>query len=112
MTADLVMNALLALAAVFIGVSMIRFHRDEQYQRFNLLALISTRDGQPSRPAVMEFGAFMLFSWGFVVYMNRPAGVPEWFGIAYLGAFVARAAHSAYLRSKEETDERQPQKTT
>jgi hypothetical protein len=104
MTADLVMNALLGLAAIIVGVSMIRFHRDPRYRKFNLLALISNRDGQPSRPAVMEFGAFVLFSWGFVTLMNRPTGVPEWYGIAYLGAFVARAAHSAYLRSKEETN--------
>ena len=47
----------------------------------------------------MEFGAFILMTYGFVVLIQRNA-LAEWYAGIYIGAFVARAAHSAWLSCK------------
>ncbi len=99
---ELVLNVVLGLIAVAVLVSMWRFHvsQDDHYRQFNLIDLITTKDGIISRPAVMEFGVFLLMGWGFIVLVNKSA-LPEWYVTVLVGAFALRAAHSAYLSSKK-----------
>lgn len=96
---EIVLNSILAVLAVAVMVSMYRFHSNTRFQHFNLLDLITTAEGKISRPAVMEFGAFVLLTWGFVFQVQAGKLTTEYAGI-YVGAFVARAAHSAWLSCK------------
>ena len=97
---DVVLNSILGLVLVFIFVSAWRVHNDKnRYANLNVFTLITHADGSFSRPAIQELGVFILFSWGFVMLVNKD-NLPEWYAMSYLAAFVARAAHSAYLNSK------------
>ena len=97
---DILLNSILGLGLLIVIVSTWRFHRDkEKYAKFNLLTLITHQDGTLSRPAVQELGVFIIMSWGFILLINKGT-LPEWYAMSYLAAFVARAAHSAYLNSK------------
>ena len=97
---DILLNSILGLGLLIVIVSTWRFHRDkERYAKFNLLTLITHQDGTLSRPAVQELGVFIIMSWGFILLINKGT-LPEWYAMSYLAAFVARAAHSAYLNSK------------
>ena len=97
---DILLNSILGLGLLIILVSAWRVHHDKKrYKNLNVLTLITHADGSFSRPAVQEFGVFILMSWGFVMLVNK-GNLPEWYAMSYLAAFVARAAHSAYLNSK------------
>lgn len=97
---DVILNSLLGLVLIFIFVSAWKVHNDkERYANLNVFTLVTHADGSFSRPAIQELGVFILFSWGFVMLINK-GSLPEWYAMSYLGAFVARAAHSAYLNSK------------
>jgi len=96
---DYVLNAVLVLLVLAIVASFWHYHRSGNYEQFNLLDLVTTRDGRIHRPAVMEFGAFVLMTWGFIVLINRD-NLAEWYATIYVGAFVLRAAYSAWLRQK------------
>ena len=96
---EIVLNLILIGIFLAVAVSMYRFHTSKRYDSFNLLDLITTRDGRISRPAVMEIGAFVLMTWGFIVLVQRD-NLAEWYAGIYAGAFVLRAAHSAYLSCK------------
>lgn len=103
---DIVLNVLLACAIIAMLVSVWRFHRSGQYEEFNLLDLITSRCGKISRPAIMELGAFVLMTWGFVMLINA-SQLTEWYTGIYVGAFVLRAAYSSYL-AKNVEKERKP----
>lgn len=96
---EIVLNLVLAAVALAVMVSMWRFHKSTRYQSFNLLDLITTHDGKVSRPAVMEFGAWIMMTWAFIVLVQRDK-LAEWYAGIYVGAFVIRAAHSAWLSCK------------
>lgn len=96
---DYILNLVLACVAVAILVSFYRYHRSPRYENFCLLDLITTTEGRIHRPAVMEFGAFVLMTWGFIVLINRDR-LEEWYATVFVGAFVVRAAFSAWLRQK------------
>lgn len=103
---DIVLNSLLGLVLIFIFVSAWRVHHDkERYANLNIFSLITHADGSFSRPAIQELGVFILMSWGFVMLVNKSA-LSEWFVVTYVGAFVLRAAHSAYLNSKNGNGEK------
>jgi hypothetical protein len=102
---DIVLNSLLALGLTIVAVSAYRSHKDPNFKNFNLLKLICHPDGTPSRPAIQEIGAFVITSWGFVLLINK-GNLAEWYMMSYLGFFVARAAHSAYLNSKNGNGEK------
>lgn len=103
---DILLNSLLGLGLLIVLVSAWRIHNDkEKYAKLNILTLITHADGSFSRPAVQEFGVFILMSWGFVMLVNK-GYLPEWYAMSYLAAFVARAAHSAYLNSKNGNGEK------
>lgn len=93
---DFAFTALLLMTLAAILASMWNFHQSEKYKKFNLLDLITARDGSISRPAVMEFGAFVFASWVVVLCALKGNVSEGMFGL-YLGAFIARAAHSAYI---------------
>ena len=102
---DIVLNSILGLALMVVIVSAWRFHKDPRYKQFDLFKLITHADGTPSRPAVEEFVVFGITSWGFILLINK-GNLPEWYMISYLTVFVARAAHSAYLNSKNGNGEK------
>lgn len=99
MSVELYANLILIGIALLIAVSMVRFHNNEHYKHFNLVDLITANDGKVSRPACMEVGAWLLMSWAIVVQVNKGM-LTEWLAGLYVGAFVMRAAHSAYLSQK------------
>lgn len=97
---ELVGNSILALITAAVLISMWRFHRDEHYRRFNVLDVITARDGRISRPAVLEFGSWVIASWYIIIQANRQEAISAEFGL-YLTAFVARAAHAAYMNTQQ-----------
>lgn len=96
---ELVGNSILALIATTVLISMWRFHRDERYKKFNLVDVITARDGRISRPAMMEFGSWVIASWYIIIQANRSEDIHIELGL-YLTTFVARAAHAAYMNSQ------------
>lgn len=99
MSVELYANLILIGLALLIAVSMVRFHNNEHYKHFNLIDLVTANDGKVSRPACMEMGAWIVLTWAFVVQVNKGT-LTEWFAGIYVGSFVLRAAHSAYLSTK------------
>src|SRR3990167_3011002 len=102
---DVVLNSILGLALIVVIASAWRFHKDRRYKNFNLFSLVSHPDGTTSRPAIQEFVVFGITSWGFILLINK-GSLPEWYMMSYLGVFVARAAHNAYLNSKNGNGEK------
>ena len=102
---ELVGNSILALIVVVVLVSLWRFHQDEHYKRFNLVDVITAKDGRISRPAVQEFGAWIIASWYLIIEANRGESIEAEFGL-YLGSFVARAAHAAYMNAQAPNGEK------
>lgn len=96
---ELYANLILLGMAMLVVVSMVRFHRNEHYKHFNLVDIITCRKGKVSRPAIMEFGAWVVATWGFIVLINKDK-LSEWYLGAYIAAFVLRAGHAAYLSNK------------
>lgn len=95
--------ALYALLAIFLLVSTIALwisHRSNRYKEFQLIDLITNSAGIASRPAMMELAAFVLMSWAFIVFVVRGT-LSEWYAGLFVGAFVLRAAYSAFLGSKK-----------
>lgn len=105
MSVELYANLILLGLTMLVAVSLVRFHHNEFYKNFNLVDIITCREGKVSRPAVMEFGAWIVATWGFVVLINKNQ-LSEWYLGAYIGAFVLRAGHAAYLSSKTWTTEK------
>ena len=103
---DILINSILGLGLLVVVVSAWRVHNNkERYANLNIFTLITHADGSFSRPAVQELGVFIIMSWGFILLINKGT-LPEWYAISYLAAFVARAAHSAYLNSKNGNGEK------
>ncbi len=103
MSVDLYANLILLGLVMLVVVSMLRFHNNEFYKDFNLIDVITCREGKVSRPAIMEFGAWVVSTWGFVVLINKNQ-LSEWYLGAYIAAFVLRAGHAAYLSTKTGTE--------
>src|SRR5688572_17319770 len=101
--ADVVMNLILATAAMAILVSIYRAHRSNghsKYRNFNLMDLFTTDEGRADRPALQETVVFLVLTWAVITYTVK-GELTEWLAGIYVGTFVLRAAHAAYLRSKE-----------
>jgi hypothetical protein len=108
--ADIIMYSILAFGLIVTTSSLIAAHRSNgssKYKNFNVMDLFCTGDGHVSRPAVMEITAFMLMSWGFVTFVLQK-NLTDWYAGIYVGTFVLRAAHSAYLRVGQATSEEKP----
>lgn len=106
----LIVNILNMVMAVILALGLIslwRVNLSDQYKQFNLIDLVTTREGRVNRPALQEFGVFIVMSWGFAVLVNN-GGLTEWYVGIYVGAFVLRAAHSAYLSSQNSKPEGKP----
>ena len=102
---DVVMNMILAVAVLAIIVSLWRAHRangSSRYNKFNLIDLVTTNDGYIDRPAFQETIVFIVMTWAVVTYTIKEE-LTEWLAGIYIATFVIRAAHSAYLNSKENT---------
>jgi hypothetical protein len=93
------MNLVLAVVVALTLISLWRVNLSENYKNFNLIDLVTNGEGRIHRPALQEFGVFVVMSWGFILLINKNA-LTEWYVGIYVAAFVIRAAHSAYLRSQ------------
>jgi hypothetical protein len=103
------MYAFLSFGFIIVTSSLFAAHRSNgttKYQNFNVMDLFCTRGGHISRPAVMEMIAFLIMTWGFVTFVLQK-NLTDWYAGIYVGTFVLRAAHSAYLRVNTK-DERSP----
>lgn len=105
MSIELYANLILLGLVMLIAVSMVRFHKNEHYKNFNLVDVVTCREGKVSRPAIMEFGAWVVATWGFAILINQ-GKLTEWYAGLYFGAFVVRAAHAAYLSTKNGVSEK------
>lgn len=97
-----VMNIILVLLLIAIGFSLVMAHRSNgssKYNKFNLIDLFVTKEGIVDGPRTMELIAFLVMTWGFVTLINQKS-LSEWYVGIYIAAFVLRAAHSAYLKTK------------
>lgn len=95
------------LLTLFILTGLVTFYKiqsSKEYENFNCIDLITTKDKHIDRPALMEFSVFVVMTWGFVIMVMRDK-IQEWYVAMYVGAFVFRALHSAYLKSKIPTDQ-------
>ena len=102
---DLILHGMLLVVMMAIMWSFWTLHRKNgSLSNFNLMYLVTSKEGFPDGAKCVELGVFVLMSWGFVVYMTK-GNLPEWFLIAYVSAFVTRGAFGAYLRSKGEPPE-------
>lgn len=100
---DVIMNSILMLVVIAIWLSVYRAHKangSSRYNKFNLIDLITTREGTIDRPAFMEVTAFIVMTWGFI-YLTGSGKLTEWYAGIYIGAFVLRAAHSAFLKCRD-----------
>ena len=103
---DIVLNSILGLALMVVIVSAWKVHHDkERYKNLNIFTLVTHPDGSFSRPAVQEFGVFIVMTWAFVLLANKGT-LTKWFVGVYVVAFVLRAAHSADLNSKNGNGEK------
>lgn len=89
---------LAGIATVVIYLLVLKHNAPEK--SVCLIDLVTARDGTLSRPAVMELGAFVTMTWGFIVLVNTES-LTEWYSGVYVAAFVMRAAYSAFLRGKK-----------
>ena len=98
---DFVMTFLLAVFVVVLIISLVRAHRGNgKLANFNLIDAFRNREGYYSRPAAQETVVFIVMTWTQVTFVLKGQLV-EWFTGLYVGTFVLRAAHAAYMKSKE-----------
>jgi hypothetical protein len=107
---DIILNALLALFGLAIVVSLWKLHsKNGRYQNFNLVNLITNKDGFADGAKCFEVGVFLLMGWGFVVMITSKS-IQEWYVVLFVTTFVLRGAYGAHLRSRNAPD--QPGTTT
>ena len=95
---QIVMSTLLLCAAVGIGVSLIRMHRDKDAPNLTDLITSTDRSGKVRFDArkCWEAGAFLTSTWGFV-FLTASFKLTEFFFIGYMGAWVG----ARFLRDRE-----------
>lgn len=102
---DIILNGILALAGIAILVSVISLQRKNgPWENFNLVHLITNKEGYPDGAKCVEWGVFLLMSWGFITMMIKGTITEAYIGI-YTALFVTRGAYGAYLRSTGKADE-------
>ena len=103
---EIVLNVLIVVIGVVLIRALWKLHKSNGggnplYRNFNLVHLIVNKDGYPDGAKVIEMGAFVLMSWGFIAYVTA-GKLADWYMQTYIGVFVMRGAYGAYLRSKGE----------
>lgn len=97
---DIILNIILSVFFIAMLYSMYKLHRaNSKYENFNLVWLLVNKHGYPDGAKCIEMGTWVLTSWGFIVYILNKT-LPDWYLIAYIGAFIARGGVGAYLRSQ------------
>lgn len=96
---QIVMSMLLLCAAIGIGVSLIRMHRDQNAPNLTDLITSTDRTGRVRFDArkCWEAGAFLTSTWGFV-FLTASFKLTEFFFIGYMGAWVG----ARFLRDREQ----------
>ncbi len=107
---EAVMNIILTVAGILVLVSLWNLHRrNGKYHNFNLVYLLVNKDMFPDGAKCMEVGAWLVMTWGFVTLVTT-GKLSDAYTAAYVGAFAARGAFGAFMRSKG--DPPQPEGTT
>lgn len=97
---EAIMNVMMAVACLSVIVSMWKLHRaNSRYENFNVVSLITNKDGFLDGAKCMEMGAFLLMSWGFVALVTS-GKLTDAYTAAFAGTFAVRGAFGAFLRSK------------
>lgn len=97
---EVILNTVLVMLGLALFVSLVRIHSGNGiYKKFNLVHLITNKDGYPDGAKCMEWGTFLLLAWGFIVYVTAKS-LPEWYAQIFVVAFVLRGGYGAYLRAK------------
>jgi hypothetical protein len=96
---ELAIRLLIGCAAVTWMVILWRMHQSPSMPNFSFRNMFSTRDGFPDRAAIMEGGSWLVMSAVVVIAVLRNSTSIEALCGIYVGAFVLRAAHSAYLHA-------------
>lgn len=85
-----VMKMLLALLVFMVLWTLVQMSRNPD-DTFDLKDLVST-DGKLNERKFTRFGAWVISTWGFIyLIVNNPTTFPEWYFMAYMGAWVANA---------------------
>ena len=103
---EIVLNVLIIVVGIVLIRALWRLHRSNGggnplYRNFNLVHLITNKEGFPDGAKCIEMGAFVILSWGFIAYVTA-GKLAEWYMQFYVGVFILRGAYGAYLRSKGE----------
>jgi hypothetical protein len=96
---ELAIRLLIGCTAVTWMIVLWRMHQSPSMPNFSIRNMFSTRDGFPDRAAIMEGGSWMVMSAVVVIAVLRNSNSIEALCGIYVGAFVLRAAHSAYLHA-------------
>jgi hypothetical protein len=109
---DVIMNLLLTVVGCTVLYSLWRLHKaNGRWNNFNLVHLLTNKEGYPDGAKCVELGTWLLMSWGFIVYVTAKA-LPDWYLMSYAGAFIARGGFGAYLRAKSADPTPAPMGTT
>jgi hypothetical protein len=96
---ELAIRLLIGCAAVTWMVVLWRADRNPALPNFSFRNMFATREGYPDRAAIMEGGSWLVMSAVVVIAVLRNSTSIEALCGIYVGAFVLRAAHSAYLHA-------------
>ena len=107
---DIVLNCIMLLLLFAILWSLWNAHRTNgKLEKFNLIDLFRTREGYVDRPGLMEITAFIVMTWAFFTMVVQKS-LTEWFAALYVGTFVLRAGHAAWLKARWDEHNGEPPK--
>ena len=95
---QIVMSTVLLCAAIGIGVSLLRMHRDHSLPSLTDLITATDKKGKTRLDArkCFEAGAFLTSTWAFV-FLTAAGKLTEWYFVGYLGSWVG----ARFLRDRE-----------
>lgn len=107
---EMAMNTVIIAAGMAVIVSMYNLHKaNSKYEKFNVVTLITNKEGILDGAKCMEMTVLLLMSWGFVAQITA-GKLSDAYTAAYVGAFAMRGAYGAFLR--KQGDPAPPEGTT
>ena len=95
-----VMYAILGLIATAFVYYIYKLSQDDSNDL--TLSDLITDNGKLSETKITRFGAWLVSTWGFIYLMVlNPQQFPDWYFMAYMGAWVANALISKSYNIKE-----------
>ena len=90
------------LIANVIGVALSWSKRDEPaYRNFKVIYMVTNRDGFPDNDKLMQWGVFLLMSYGFL-WELWAGKLTEWYVGVFAGIFVVKGAYSLKVRAEQD----------